>query len=98
MPELLGREMHLDGTVVHSRLVMNTSIRQAILVRNKELRKNPGAIQDLSFGRMELSIPELDYWHIRKKWPGMFDGDIETRKAQLQRFMASPESAPYKVR
>lgn len=97
---MLGRELVYSQSEqrVHSRLVMSTDIRSAILERNKELRRNPGAVNDLSFGRLALSIPELDYWHLRKKYPEMFDGDKETRQRALARFCASPESAPYKVR
>jgi len=98
--DILSRELvHDQGSdTLHSRLVMSTNIRSAILERNQELRRNPGALQDLSFGRLALSIPELDYWHLRKKYPDMFEGDAETRQRALARFCASPESAPYKVR
>ena len=44
------------------------------------------------------AMPELDYWHIRKKYPDLFEGAIEDKKRALQRFMRSPESEPYKVR
>lgn len=100
MPDLLEREFHPDhGTGrLYSRLVMNTGVRQAILERNKELRLNPGVIQDLSFGRQMLSIPELDYWHLRKKYPDLFDGPVEDRRKALKKFLRSPESTPYMVR
>jgi len=77
---------------------MSTDIRGAILERNRELRRNPDALQDLSFGRKVLDIPELDYWHLRAKYPDIFEGDKDTRAKALARFLASPESAPYKVR
>lgn len=93
-----GVEIHVDtDDVMYTRPVMNKSIRGAILERNKRVRiEQP--IKDLSFGRMVLSFPELDYWIIRKRWPDMFEGDIHDRKRALQKFMRSPESEPYKVR
>lgn len=96
---VMGKELITDGTMLHTRPVMNTSIRSAILERNQALRNdNSNPINDLSFGRLTLSFPELDYWHIRKKWPDLFEGAIEDKKRALQRFMRSPESEPYKVR
>ena len=93
-----GKEIITDGTVMHTRPVMNTAIRGAILERNKRLRNDTSKpINDLSFGRLMLSFPELDYWHIRKRWPDMFEGTIEDKKRALQKFLRSPESTPYKV-
>jgi len=94
-----GVEIHVDASdVMHTRPVMNKSIRGAILERNQQLRNDTSKpIKDLSFGRVMLSFPELDYWHIRKRWPGMFEGDVMQRKRALQKFMRSPESTPYKV-
>jgi len=87
------------GEVIHSRLVMSTNIRSAILERNKRLQSgNHEHARDLNWGRLALSIPELDYWHLRKKYPDMFEGDRETKQRALARFMASPESIPYRVK
>ena len=83
---------------LYSRLVMSTSIRNAILERNHQLRINPGAQQDLTFGRQILAIPELDHIHLLKKYPDLAAPDREIRQRALAKFMASPESAPYKVR
>lgn len=83
---------------LYSRLVMSTSIRQAILERNKQLRINPGAQRDLTFGRLALSIPELDHHYLIKKYPDLAAPDKEVRQRALAKFMASSESAPYKVR
>lgn len=95
---LLGKVFHQDGDKIKPQLVMNTSIRNAILHRNQELKKSPGVIQDLSFGRQQLSIPVGDYWLLRKANPDLFEGDIETRKKALQKFMNSSASAPYRIR
>ena len=93
-----GLELITDDTMLHTRPVMNNSIRGAILERNKLLRNDTAKpLKDLSFGRMMLSFPELDYWHIRKKYPDLFEGPIEDKKRALQKFLRSPESLPYRV-
>ena len=97
MQDIIDREYVKHGDMLHSRLVMSTSIRHAILDRNKRLR-NERPINDLSFGRMALSIPELDYWHLTKKYPDLASHDRQIKQAALAKFMASTESAPYKVR
>lgn len=82
---------------LYSRLVMSTSIRNAILERNKELQRTPGALRDLSHGRWALSIPELDHYYLCKKYPDLISPDHHTRNRALAKFMASSESAPYRV-
>lgn len=82
---------------LYSRLSMSTNIRAAIMDRNAELRKNPGAINDLSFGRLAISMPELDYWQLVKRKPELQAPDKQTRDAAWAKWMASAESAPYKV-
>jgi hypothetical protein len=82
---------------LYSRLVMNTNVRTAILERNKRLR-NERPLQDLSFGRMALSIPELDYAHLVRKYPDLAAPDEGIKQRAWARFCASSESAPYKVR
>jgi hypothetical protein len=83
---------------LYSRLVMSTDIRTAILERNKALQNAPGSINDLSFGRLALSWPELDYHYWIKKYPDMASDDRAIRDAALAKFMASSESIPYRVR
>ena len=83
---------------LYSRLVMSTNIRDAILERNHQLRINPGAQRDLSFARQVLSIPELDHYYLMKKYPDLQSTDAKVKQRALAKFMASSESAPYKVR
>jgi len=83
---------------LYSRLVMSTNIRQAILHRNQELKKNPGAVNDLSFGRLALSIPELDHHYLVQKYPDLASPDAGIKNAALAKFMASSESIPYRVK
>ncbi len=82
---------------LYSRLVMNTNVRQAILERNQRLQ-NERVLRDLSFGRMALSIPELDYAHLVRKYPDLASPDGEIKQRAWAKFCASSESAPYKVR
>jgi hypothetical protein len=83
---------------LYSRLVMSTDIRTAILERNHQLRINPGAQHDLSFGRQVLAVPLLDDYHLKRKYPDLASPDKQIREAALAKFCASSESAPYKVR
>ena len=83
---------------LYSRLVMSTDIRTAILERNKALRNNPGTIKDLSFGRLAISFPELDWIHWKKVYPDLGSHDPAIQQAALAKFMATSEAAPYLVR
>jgi hypothetical protein len=98
--DIIDREFrycqHEDS--LNSRLVMSTNIRTAILERNQELQRNPGALNDLTFGRMALSIPVLDNHYLVKKYPDLQSDDGPTKQRALAKFMASTESIPYRVR
>lgn len=65
---------------------------------NAELKKNPGALGHLSFGGLELNIPELDYLALVKKYPNLRHTDGETRTTAWTVFMQSSEADPYRVR
>ena len=97
---MLDREIVQDHgeSKLRSRLVMSTSIRAAILERNQELRRNPGALQEPEWARWTLSIPALDWEHLKKKYPDLAQPAGDIKDAALAKFMASPESEPYKVR
>ena len=83
---------------LYTRPVTSTNIRQAILERNHQLRINPGAQQDLAFGRQVLAIPVLDDMLLKKKEHERASRDKQIRGAALAKICASSESAPYKVR
>lgn len=72
--------------------------RALILERNKRLRNNPDALNDLSFGQQALSIPVVDYEELKVKYPVLEYGDAEQRNAFYKRFIKSAESLPYRVR
>jgi len=71
--------------------------RNLILNRNKELRKNPGSIRDLSFGRQHLSIPLEDYEILKRKYPVLVRGSNAEKTKFYKKFILSTESIPYRV-
>ena len=68
-----------------------------ILERNRELRKNPGALRSLDSMGLELTIPELHYWRLVKKYPELGSVNAATKTAAWKRLMRSSESDPYRV-
>jgi len=62
-----------------------------ILNRNAELRKNPGALRDLSFGRQLASIP-FNLWEkaIRDGYD-LNSPDKVTKEREMYRYLQSPE-------
>ena len=71
--------------------------RHAILSRNAELRKSPGVLTDMSFGRYMLSIPLEDYQELKAKYPILVHGSNAERTAFYKRFIQTSESEPYRV-
>lgn len=70
-----------------------------ILEHNQELRRNPGVLKDLSFGRCQLIIPDVVMEQLRRDNPELGPlADAQTRTRWWQRFAASTASAPYRVR
>ena len=69
--------------------------RDPILETNRQLRRE--GLKDLSFGRWALSIPEIDYKKLVKANPALKSLDTVERTLAWKRFMASPESVPYRV-
>jgi hypothetical protein len=68
-----------------------------ILGRNKRLRNNPGAINDLgkgskggTWGRWVASIPELNYNAAIKAGYELDAKDPKRRSAEMTRFLATP--------
>ena len=69
-----------------------------ILDRNAELRKNPGALRELSFAGLELTIPELHYLRLIQERPDLHSSDAETKTRAWRAFIASSDADPYRVR
>jgi len=99
MEDVIDREFRFvpHENKLYSRLVMSTNIRQARLENNQRMRiERP--TRDLEWARWTLSIPQLDWYYLTKKYPDLTSLDKKTRETALAKFMASSESAPYKVR
>lgn len=61
--------------------------RDVILERNKKLRQSPGALKDLSFGRLVATIPFEDWHNFLKNNPGYRQMDKEQRQAAIMNFL-----------
>lgn len=70
----------------------------AIKNANAELRKNPDALRNLSFGALALKIPEIDLYVLWKKYPELNSTDRMTRRNAWRRFINSSEADPFRVR
>jgi len=84
-----------QGHVVTKRTQPN---RDQILRLNQEARKDPGALKHSSFGGLELSIPELDYYKLIRIYPELNSPDGTERTKAWRKFFHSAEAAPYRVR
>jgi hypothetical protein len=62
-----------------------------ILARNAELRKNPGAIQDLSWGRLTASIPFNMFEKAIRDGYKLNDTNAEIAAAAMTRYLQTPE-------
>lgn len=71
--------------------------RDIILQRNQNLRNNPGVLQDLSFGRLAMTIPEEDYYDLKAKYPALSHPDPKERTKAWKRFMNTSEAKPFLV-
>jgi len=68
-----------------------------ILERNSQLRNNPDALKDLTFGRQVMTIPLADYEMLRRKYPELCSTDNQVRSDWYKKFILSSESLPYRV-
>ena len=70
-----------------------------ILARNHELRKNPGAIQDLGaqmgkgeeYGRQMATIPEIMYYKALQDGFDFYSKDKHHAASEMQRFLATKD-------
>ena len=83
------------GDTVKRRLSQPTE--SLILERNAELRKDPGAIKDLEFGRWVGTIPLNDYEALCRKYPELSAGDGKQRQECLLKILNSEEGRKYLV-
>jgi hypothetical protein len=92
---LFKSEFIEHGTELCHKLTQPTE--DIILERNKRLRNNQGAINDLgkgndggTWGRWVASIPEIDYNMAIKAGYDLNSKDPKLRTAEMNRFLATP--------
>ncbi len=61
-----------------------------ILKRNAELRKNPDALRDLSFGRLAATIPLNIFEHAIREGYQLNCPDAQIRQRDMMRFLKTP--------
>ena len=93
---VLFSEWHFEGGDLVRKQTQPS--RELILDRNAELKKNPGAINHLSFAGLELTIPTLDLIVLQKKYPALASANGQERKDAWLRFMGTAEADPYRIR
>lgn len=76
--------------------VLEQDNRRAILEENEFFRNNPEMLKTLSFGKMQMRIPDIDR-RVLGKFLGLDNLDKELRRKAWQRFLDSPMSDPYRV-
>lgn len=95
-------ELELLTTFEPNRRRGKNPIRQGIL-NALERRRADGARPAVitaeggrSWGYLALQIPRQDWAVIRARYPDLCSPDRETRNRAMAKFIASPESAPYR--
>jgi hypothetical protein len=95
-------ELKFNETVIKSEVVLQPHTNELfhkttqptedlILARNSELRKNPGAINDLSFGRQIASIPMIMYEKAIRDGYNLNCRDSEIAQKEMVRFLKSTD-------
>ena len=77
--------------------ILTQPSEELILERNAELRKNPGALRDLSFGRQVASIPMVVYDKWMREYPKLRSPDQKEASDELMRILRLPENRIYCV-
>lgn len=95
--EVLTTTIHDTGYDELTGVVTQPS-QNMILKRNQELRNNPGALRDLSFGSLVASIPFVDYFGLRQKYPELRSPDAKIRSKKMIQILKSLEGAEYLVK
>lgn len=70
--------------------------RDLILERNRAVR-NEGVMKQREGLRVAMTIPWLDYWQLVKANPALKSHDKDEKRLAWTKFLASPESEPYRV-
>lgn len=89
----IGRDC--DGKL-QSRLLQTDRIA---ILQDVQGMRNAGVVQDREgLGRWALTIPNVDYSALVEKYPELQAPDNDVRQHAWRLFLASDESAPYRVR
>ncbi|RLA03859.1 MAG: hypothetical protein DRQ47_04380 [Gammaproteobacteria bacterium] len=91
MDSIIKSDLHYQehtGVLTH---VQTQPTEDIILERNSELRKNPGVLKDLSFGRSLANIPFNMYEKAIRDGFLLNSGDAECRSKELFRYLKSDE-------
>ncbi len=82
-------EVVLEGNTLTHKTSQPTE--QLILARNAELRKNPGVLRDLSFGRQLASIPMIMYEKAIRDGFDLNNKDSDISGREMFRYLQTPE-------
>ena len=93
--EVFKSEYEVQGDKLVRALTQPTE--NLILERNNELRKNPGMIRDLSFGRWLATIPFNDIEALRRKYPELVHGDAQLVAQTWMKIFHMPEYRKFLV-
>lgn len=63
----------------------------------QDLRRR-GGLGHQEWASVMLSIPELDFYVLTKRYPDLISPDQQIANKAMDKFLRSPESAPYRVR
>ena len=93
--ELLANWRVVDGQLVRTM----TQPREDVILRElQEIRKSPEALRSTEGFGWELSIPELHFHRLIKKYPELQSPDREISLKAWKRFLGTSECDPYRVR
>lgn len=96
-----------EGDIIHAytletngRLTreVRSANQAAILDLNQRRRLEPDSMRKVDWARAELDIPEAHYHVLCSKYPDLKCWDKEIRSKAWDKFIASSESRPYRVR
>lgn len=74
------------------------SDRRGVLEQNKRLRNRANPLGHQPWGSSVLHIPELDFYVLARRHPELMSPDAEINKKAWDKFLASSESEPYRIR
>lgn len=96
MDEVFKTDFHFQEHTDTLTAVKTQPTENLILERNKELRKNPGAISDLggkgdnTWGRHVAAIPLVVYENAKRNGYDLDSKDAKLAAKEMARFLASP--------